>query len=288
MNLRCGHTREEEPAMAESVSRLFGAPRSRRDLLRTAGVVAVGTALTTACAEEESTPQPGSKPGEAPKETFQDPRSRLSGDLKILLWSHFVPSHDTWFDKFAKDWGEQVGVNVTVDHIDQRQIPRRIAAEIQAGPGPRPHPVHRDAVAVRAERPRPQGRGRRGDQPLGHAAGAVPQVQLQPEDRQVLRLRAGLGARPRQLPQSLWEPVGLPNGPATWDELLTGGAEIKKRRTSRWAWACPRRSTPTWSAARADVVLRRRRSRTRTRRSSSTRPRRSPPSSSWPGCSRRR
>jgi ABC-type glycerol-3-phosphate transport system substrate-binding protein len=28
--------------------------------------------------------------------------------------------------------------------------------------------------------------------------------------------------------KSMWEKVGLPNGPTTWDELLTGGAEIKK------------------------------------------------------------
>src|SRR2546425_741224 len=25
--------------------------------------------------------------------------------LKILQWSHFVPSYDVWFDKYAKDWG---------------------------------------------------------------------------------------------------------------------------------------------------------------------------------------
>ncbi|CAM5211744.1 hypothetical protein CDEF62S_05049 [Castellaniella defragrans] len=26
--------------------------------------------------------------------------------LKILQWSHFVPSYDKWFDGFAKAWGE--------------------------------------------------------------------------------------------------------------------------------------------------------------------------------------
>src|SRR4029453_18963359 len=98
----------EEPAMADSDSGLFGTPRSRRDLLRTAGVVAFGAAMARACAKEEGAPAPGDNPGEAPKETFNDPRTKLSGDLKILLWSHFVPSHDTWFDKFVKDWGAKV------------------------------------------------------------------------------------------------------------------------------------------------------------------------------------
>ena len=43
-------------------------------------------------------------PGGAPAESFEEPSKKLSGDLKILLWSHFVPSHDTWFDRFVKDW----------------------------------------------------------------------------------------------------------------------------------------------------------------------------------------
>ncbi|HEV3494906.1 MAG TPA: hypothetical protein VHA34_01005, partial [Actinomycetes bacterium] len=73
--------------------------------------------------------------GQAPATTFTEPSAKLSGDLKILLWSHFVPSHDDWFAPFAQDWGKKVGVNVTVDHIDNAQIPTRIAAEIQAGQG---------------------------------------------------------------------------------------------------------------------------------------------------------
>src|SRR5688572_24525358 len=113
--------------------------RTRRDILRATGAVALGAALTgplAACASEEDGPGvTAGDPNEQPKEEFTEPSKKLSGDLKILLWSHFVPSHDTWFDKFAKDWGTKVGVNVTVDHIDQAQIPTRIAAEISAGQG---------------------------------------------------------------------------------------------------------------------------------------------------------
>src|SRR5262245_39182003 len=84
--------------------------RSRRDLLRATGAVALGAALggpLAGCASEEEGGTAGAtgNPNEAPKETFTEPSKKLSGDLKILLWSHFVPSHDTWFDKFAKDWG---------------------------------------------------------------------------------------------------------------------------------------------------------------------------------------
>src|SRR2546426_11189703 len=30
---------------------------------------------------------------------------RQQKTLKIKQWSHFVPAHDTWVDKDAKDWG---------------------------------------------------------------------------------------------------------------------------------------------------------------------------------------
>src|SRR5215208_6482090 len=55
--------------------------------------------------------------GAAPAVKNSEPSKKLSGSLKILMWSHFVPRHDKWFDKFAPDWGKQVGVDVTVDHI---------------------------------------------------------------------------------------------------------------------------------------------------------------------------
>ena len=74
-------------------------------------------------------------PGEAPEEVFTEPASALSGSLRILMWSHFVPSADEWFDPFARAWGEQVGVDVTVDHINNAEIVPRTAAEIQSGSG---------------------------------------------------------------------------------------------------------------------------------------------------------
>src|SRR2546426_9414746 len=49
--------------------------------------------------------------------------------LKILQWSHFVPSYDVWFDKYAKDWGTAKGVEVTVDHIALADLGTRANAE---------------------------------------------------------------------------------------------------------------------------------------------------------------
>jgi multiple sugar transport system substrate-binding protein len=55
--------------------------------------------------------------------------------LTILQWSHFVPAFDTWFDRFARDWGVKNGVTVTVDHIPEQNIAARAAAELAAGSG---------------------------------------------------------------------------------------------------------------------------------------------------------
>jgi len=55
--------------------------------------------------------------------------------LSIVQWAHFVPEYDTWFDKFAKDWGDKNKVSVTVDHIPVQNVPARAAAEASAQSG---------------------------------------------------------------------------------------------------------------------------------------------------------
>src|SRR5438105_12001628 len=55
--------------------------------------------------------------------------------LKIIQWSHFVPAYDTWFDKYAKDWGTAKGVEVTVDHIALADLTTRANAEVAAQQG---------------------------------------------------------------------------------------------------------------------------------------------------------
>jgi ABC-type glycerol-3-phosphate transport system substrate-binding protein len=108
---------------------------SRRRFLQVAGATMMGAAVA-GCVSGEQENQPTAAPEvPAPSTIFTEPTRKLSGDLKILMWSHFVPAHDKWFDPWAQDWGKKVGVNVTVDHIDQAQIPARTAAEIQAGQG---------------------------------------------------------------------------------------------------------------------------------------------------------
>jgi ABC-type glycerol-3-phosphate transport system substrate-binding protein len=219
--------------MADSGSRSSSLWRpSRRQFLRAVGVAGLGGALA-ACASEEGGGGPGGggqATGAAPTTTFAQPASKLSGDLKILLWSHFVPSHDTWFDPFAKDWGKQAGVNVTVDHIDNAQIPARIAAEIQAGQG---HDVIQYIAPLSQFEPSVEDLKDITDEASkrwGQQLELTKLSSFNPATGKFYAYAPGWVPDPGDFRRSLWEGVGMPNGPASWEELLKGGAEIKKSK----------------------------------------------------------
>lgn len=205
----------------------------RRDFLALAGMAGMAT-LLGACGsgsgDGDSAGPAGPPTVPAPTPTFAPPTRTLSGDLKILLWSHFVPSHDTWFDAFAKDWGAQAGVNVTVDHITNTEIPARIAAEIQARQGHdliqfiaplaqfEPSVIDMKDVAEEAAR-------RHGPQlPI-----CVKSSQ-NPVTGKHYAYAPAWAPDPGNYRTSLWSSVGMPNGPTTWDELLQAGSRIKAEK----------------------------------------------------------
>src|SRR5215216_3163165 len=71
----------------------------------------------------------------------------LAGTLRILQWSHFVPAFDRWFDNvYVKRWGQANDTEVLVDHINQADLPGRVASEAAARRG-------HDLVALLAPAP---------------------------------------------------------------------------------------------------------------------------------------
>ncbi len=196
---------------------------SRRDFLRLAGLA---TAVTAAGCRA-GTPGPGPPP---PASTFASPTVKLSGDLKIVQWSHFVPRHDRWFDPFAQAWGREVGVNVTVDHINQAEIPAKAASEIQARQGhdliefifppSSLEPSLLDLTDVNEEAVRRFGK----QTPL------CAKSSFNPTTRTYYGFCHGWAPDPGNYRKSLWGKVGLPDGPSTWQELLEGGTRIKREQ----------------------------------------------------------
>jgi maltose-binding protein MalE len=198
---------------------------NRRRFLQTSGLVLAGTAVAS-CGEEAREAPTAPATGE-PSAQFTPPASPLSGNLSILMWSHFVPAHDTWFDPWAKEWGSKVGVNVTVDHINYAELVPRTNAEIQARQGHdlilhiAPVPQFERSCLDLADVVDEAGK-RHGEQ-----LDLCRKSSYNPTTNRWFAYTPAWVPDPGDYRGSMWEPVGLPNGPSTYEELLAGGTEIK-------------------------------------------------------------
>ena len=211
---------------------MSGPDLSRRTFLIGTGLAAA--ALAAGCGSSSSgsggTPKASGTTGPAPTETFAAPASKLNGSLKILMWSHFVPRHDVWFDKFAKDWGKKVGIDVTVDHINTADIPARIASEIQAGSG---HDLIQHISAIPQYEPSVvdlADLNQEAAKRFGTLTGICQKSSYNPTTKKYYAYAPGWVPDPGDYRKTLWSSVNMDNGPSTWDDLLQGGTEIKKNK----------------------------------------------------------
>ncbi len=126
---------ETAPSEPEATA---GATIGRRLLLKGlgAGLATAGLApLLAACSSSNNGKITKVPVGAAPAGGTPSISVSKGASLSILMWNHFVPAFDQYFDKYAKDWGNANGVNVRVDHVDIAQLPGRLAAEAAAGKG---------------------------------------------------------------------------------------------------------------------------------------------------------
>ena len=203
-------------------------PWTRRDFLRLTTALGAAAALGACASESESPTEKGTSAGGEPKEVFTEPASALSGTLTLLVWSHFVPSHDTWFDKFAASWGERVGVDVRVDHVDVGNVPTQIASELQAGQG---HDLMQYIATLSQFEPsvldladvNEEATKRHGEQ-----LKICTDSSYNPHTDKFYAFAPGWVPDPGNYRKSLWEPAGFADGPTSWEELLEAGTEIKK------------------------------------------------------------
>ena len=201
-------------------------PFSRRGFMKATGFAASAAALG-ACASETTNTPVATPTGGTPVPTFAEPSTKLSGDLKILLWSHFVPAHDAWFDPFVKDWGSKVGVNVTVDHINNAEIPGRIAAEIQANQG---HDVIQYIAPLSQFEPSVEDLKdltEEANNRWGQQIELCRKSSSNPTTGKFYAYSPGWVPDPGNYRKSLWEKAGMGDGPKKWDDLLAAGGKIK-------------------------------------------------------------
>jgi multiple sugar transport system substrate-binding protein len=149
--------------------------------------------------------------------------------MRLLQWSHFVPRYDEWFDAFAKDWGQQVGVDVTVDHVNLTELAPALTAAIDAGEGPTMvelviaagnfvEGVH-DLTDVH----------QKAQEMFGEEIATCVQSSYLPALDKFYGFCHGWVPDPGDYNIEEWSAVGYPNGPSTWAELLDGGAKIKEQ-----------------------------------------------------------
>jgi multiple sugar transport system substrate-binding protein len=60
----------------------------------------------------------------------------LKNNLSIMQWVHFVPDYDKWLDNtYIVQWGQRNDTQVTIDHVNNTELPARAAAEVAAQSG---------------------------------------------------------------------------------------------------------------------------------------------------------
>ncbi|MES0397857.1 MAG: extracellular solute-binding protein, partial [Syntrophobacteria bacterium] len=150
--------------------------------------------------------------------------------LKILQWAHFVPRYDRiWFDNFAQQWGKANGVDVTVDHIHIGQVVARASAELAAGKGhdlietfappAQLEPSLLDLTDVNQE----------AERRFGKQLALCKRSSYNPNTKKYYGFCHGWVIDPGDYRKSLWAKVGKPEGPETWEDLITYGGEIKAK-----------------------------------------------------------
>ena len=202
---------------------------SRRDFLRRAGgaglLLGAGTGLLTACGAAAGV-------GSSSSSTAGSGKSS-GGTIKILLWSHFVPKYDSWFDPWAKNWGQQHGVNVVVDHINQADLPARTAAEFAAGAG---HDMIEWIVPASAYEPDVHDVGdvvQATEAKYGSQVSFCKLSSFNPHTGKYFAFCHTWTPDPGDYRKSLWTKADLSGGPTTYASLLTGGTQIKQKQHVR-------------------------------------------------------
>jgi len=154
-----------------------------------------------------------------------------SKELKILVWSHFVPRFDKeWYDGYAKKWGEANGVKVTVDHINLAELPSRTAAEISAGQG---HDLIEWVAPPSQFEPSVLDLGdvvKEAEKKYGKQHPLCRRSSYNPNTKKFYAFCPGWTIDPGSYRKSLWEKAGKGAGPTVWEDLITYGGKIKREQ----------------------------------------------------------
>lgn len=150
-------------------------------------------------------------------------------ELRIMTWSHFVPAFDTWFDPWAEKWGQGKGIRVSVDHISFADIIPRANAEVAAQSGHDLYFFLSPPSAFEQQVLDLSDINQEAERRWGPIVPLVRKSTFNANTRKFFGFSDNWVPDPGDYLKSVWTAAGFPNGPATWDDLLTGGRRIKER-----------------------------------------------------------
>src|SRR6266436_379386 len=148
--------------------------------------------------------------------------------LKVLQWAHFVPAYDKWFDPWAKEWGAKRGVEVTVDHVGFGDVVPRATAEVAAQSG---HDVHMFiGLASAFEEHVIDLKEVSGtlEKKYGKPVELSTRSTYNPLTKKQFALSDMWVPDPGNYHKKVWTDIGMPSGPATYEDLVKAAPEIKK------------------------------------------------------------
>jgi multiple sugar transport system substrate-binding protein len=195
---------------------------TRRELLRRAGTGAAALVAGGAAAQQAAGAQLKRRVYGVPKYRHKE----LAGTLRILQWSHFVPAYDRWFDNvYTKAWGRANDTEVIVDHVNQADLPARVAAEAAAGKGHdmvsllAPGPQYEDRVIDHKEIVQEVARKR------GKMADVCFRSSYNPKTKKYHGFPDFYAPDPVNYRSDLWGEVGLK--PTTWENVLKAAPKLR-------------------------------------------------------------
>jgi multiple sugar transport system substrate-binding protein len=148
--------------------------------------------------------------------------------LKILQWSHFVPSFDEWLkNKYVKEWGEKNDTEIIVDHVSVIELLDHAVAEASAQKGHDifmfvwPPSAFEDHVIDHREI------YQECETKYGKAIPMAIKSTYNPITNKYYGLSDSYAPDPINYRKDLWDGVGM--YPNTWEDVRIGGAKIKKK-----------------------------------------------------------
>ncbi len=151
--------------------------------------------------------------------------SLTGGTLRVLMPAHPLQAYNDAIRTLANDWGTAQGVSMRVDIIPPGDLLSAVAVELETGDG---HDLIGTAMPLlhRADALRDLASlYQRAEAAYGPAAEPCAKATVLPDGRRPA-FSIAYAPAPMIYRRSIWEAYGLPNGPATWDQMRDTGAQI--------------------------------------------------------------